>query len=653
MNADEKKFIKAVVRRVHPDLFAAHPFERNRNSESLKLLNNYVDELTRGGFTSSASVEFWVKEDGGLLTKIQAELPAYGSLGPLFYAFGLISSEELRSGIGTYERGEDNRSFLHWLSETVAEAVRTADQHELLKKDIRGLRASIEDRFTLAAIQVGGEFAVSTAEQKRQIEALKVLDTCLMALCADLPLMFEGLNIRLYHPYSCPFDTYEFLDDDGGFNTRTGLMQSYVADDGCLHIVADRAHIQEAVISLDLERARILTRLSLFWVRRVRDLTPPLKELLGVDHVWCDSRTEQSSQKFVLWAGSILEHRYDFEAALYGQRFSFSVLVHSDTSSPMVDFLSSSSVLQVRSDCPPARLLEFMCSESGDAANQAAQAVQCTNAEEEELLERVRAALNAKHVIRVCSSYEQDKVMQAAHRLLENADAIRAAVDLSGASIAIDDCYELWDSGFISIPYDFRVQELQPELQKLLGSHAPSDCAHTHPSQDGRDRADDPEDLPGGSHLHEGHHSAAAEAHHVAMEAAYRYAEGLDQQGGVFRPAATDGMGAGPMHGSAAASAQYDDHILRDVGSFATHAAAGSPAQSGYSGSEFDKEYDPYGTYEPDPQIDVHSLGASKSSSGRRGFSTHGAYNQSPGRVVGYATILARQRVIILGPVIL
>ena len=27
----------------------------------------------------------------------------------------------------------------------------------------------------------------------------------------------------------------------------------------------------------------------------------------------------------------------------------------------------------------------------------------------------------------------------------------------AGASIAIDDCYELWESGFISIPYNFQV----------------------------------------------------------------------------------------------------------------------------------------------------------------------------------------------------
>lgn len=35
--------------------------------------------------------------------------------------------------------------------------------------------------------QVGGEFAVSTAEQRRQLQALKTLDTCLAALTAAAP----------------------------------------------------------------------------------------------------------------------------------------------------------------------------------------------------------------------------------------------------------------------------------------------------------------------------------------------------------------------------------------------------------------------------------------------------------------------------------
>ena len=58
MEIDERKFVRAVVRRVHPDLFTAYPQERLRNSESLKarpstkgfvltedLITAYGDEL--------------------------------------------------------------------------------------------------------------------------------------------------------------------------------------------------------------------------------------------------------------------------------------------------------------------------------------------------------------------------------------------------------------------------------------------------------------------------------------------------------------------------------------------------------------------------------------------------------------------------------
>jgi hypothetical protein len=59
-------------------------------------------------------------------------------------------------------------------------------------------------------------------------------------------------------------------------STRLSVcLQSYVADDGCLHIVAERSSIREAVSSLDLGRAALLTRLSLFWVRRVRWVRAP------------------------------------------------------------------------------------------------------------------------------------------------------------------------------------------------------------------------------------------------------------------------------------------------------------------------------------------------------------------------------------------
>ena len=43
---------------------------------------------------------------------------------------------------------------------------------------------------------------------------------------------------------------------------------------------------------------------------------------------------------------------------------------------------------QVRSDCPPPRLLAFLVGEAGAAANEAAEAVAMSKAEEEALLEQ-------------------------------------------------------------------------------------------------------------------------------------------------------------------------------------------------------------------------------------------------------------------------
>lgn len=66
---------------------------------SPQALNSYVEQVARGITPRSTSVEFWVK-DGEHLTRIDAQLPSTGSLGPLFFAFGLISQEELQAGKG-------------------------------------------------------------------------------------------------------------------------------------------------------------------------------------------------------------------------------------------------------------------------------------------------------------------------------------------------------------------------------------------------------------------------------------------------------------------------------------------------------------------------------------------------------------------------
>lgn len=59
------------------------------------------------------------------------------------------------------------------------------------------------------------------------------------------------------------------------------------------------------------------------------------------------------------------------------------------------------------------------------------------------LATQVRAAFGAKHVIRVCSSEHKASALAAADRLLSHAERIRAQVDLTNASIAIDDCYQV------------------------------------------------------------------------------------------------------------------------------------------------------------------------------------------------------------------
>lgn len=51
-------------------------------------------------------------------------------------------------------------------------------------------------------------------------------------------------------------------------------------------------------------------QVSFFWLKRVRDLTPAVTQLLGVRSVWCDTKTEHNSQKFVIWAGYLLEKKW-------------------------------------------------------------------------------------------------------------------------------------------------------------------------------------------------------------------------------------------------------------------------------------------------------------------------------------------------------
>ncbi|KAK9858382.1 hypothetical protein WJX84_005474 [Apatococcus fuscideae] len=477
MDSAQKQLLRAVLRQVHPDLFVGFPVEREQNSEALKVLNNYLDQLSASTCSASSYVTFWVKVPHNTgCQKVDAQLPAFGSLGPLFFAFGLISQEDLRNGSGRLAGGgDDKRSFVGWLGEAVAQALEAAEQHTGRQQAIRALSSSIKERFQLSDIQLGGEFAVTSSEQVRQLEALARLQAGLEAVTAEDASRFSSMVIRLYHPDSSPFDpfgTAAELESSSSFDT--GQIQSHLADDGVFHVVAEPDEVAQTLAALDLSRARILRSLATFWGFRVQELSPALSQLLGVEDVFCDSRSQEAAQQFVMWAGQVLQHRDQLGLRSAEAAHAFSLLIHTDQSAAMIDLVSSSSLVQVRSDCPVPQLLDFLASESSNSASRAAQAEFESKEAEARLLEQVREALGASQVVRLCPSWDSHKVVEAAHRLLQHAPSIRASVDLSGARLAIDDCYELWESGFISIPHHFRIQDLQPQLQRFLSGSTPS-----------------------------------------------------------------------------------------------------------------------------------------------------------------------------------
>ena len=82
-------------------------------------------------------------------------------------------------------------------------------------------------------------------------------------------------------------------------------------------------------------------------------------------------------------------------------------------------------------------------------------------------LTRVRRALKARQVIRVSS--EDDAAWKGAcARLVENSEYILDNVDMKGIFLAIDDQYEVWDTGAVSIPHDFTLEALVKNLRKAL-----------------------------------------------------------------------------------------------------------------------------------------------------------------------------------------
>ncbi len=72
--------------------------------------------MSKGRRPRPIRLEFFVRE-GPALRKIEAQLSSSGSLGPLFFAFGLISPDELSASDGVSSASDTN--FLGWLRDQV------------------------------------------------------------------------------------------------------------------------------------------------------------------------------------------------------------------------------------------------------------------------------------------------------------------------------------------------------------------------------------------------------------------------------------------------------------------------------------------------------------------------------------------------------
>ncbi|KAL3142186.1 hypothetical protein ABBQ38_002537 [Trebouxia sp. C0009 RCD-2024] len=351
--------------------------------------------------------------------------------------------------------------FLQWLSTTVAKAAKSAEEHELLRATSESLTASIEHQFKLSHVVGSSSYAQSTVEQAQHVEALKALHACLTDVCQDEPDKLEGLSMYLHQD-----------------STADSHTQTHVAEDGGLVLLAGSGPaMKQDLLRLDLEQARLLACLSDSWRQQVNEATALLQDMLQVEDVWFLSQGHQASQEFVQWAGKVLQHRETYQTALQAQQHAFKVLVHQDHLAPALEFVDSFGALQVTTECRPQQLLEYLQGEAATAASAAAVNQDRAKAEEDRLLEAARMALGVQHIIRICSRKDHPSVTAPLQRLIQHGPTVRQAADLSGITIAIDDRYEVWGSGIISIPWNFRMQDLKPQLLKLLGPAAASEAA--------------------------------------------------------------------------------------------------------------------------------------------------------------------------------
>ena len=76
-------------------------------------------------------------------------------------------------------------------------------------------------------VQLSGEFAVTSAEQVRQLEALKRLEQGLLVTTQDDADRFRNLVIRLHHPDSI-FDPFGNTAEEGSAQTSSHVQVTHL-----------------------------------------------------------------------------------------------------------------------------------------------------------------------------------------------------------------------------------------------------------------------------------------------------------------------------------------------------------------------------------------------------------------------------------------
>mmetsp|Transcript_13528 Transcript_13528/g.34022 ORF Transcript_13528/g.34022 Transcript_13528/m.34022 type:complete len:545 (-) Transcript_13528:163-1797(-) len=461
LSQEDKRCVRAVIRQIHPDKFSQHPEQQAVNSESLKVLNAFLERCIDGEIVRSSRLQFWTIDDSSELKRVCVEISGPDSLYALFDSFGVEHSGKKGSFRTSHYGSQD---FVTYLKQKVSEADALSRRFQSLSSSATQFRADLIKEHGLQDLRFQDVIRDSCSNVVWQISALQLLSDCLESLDEADRLTFTNQRIVLHRTRKRP-------------SSKSLSQHSQVLQGSEIHLVVNRT-LKSQLRKIDAKLLGNLSRLNAYWTKRIKHLVPAAKSVLNVrsilgDFVYSGDGCGESSslESAVLWTGKVLRASKAFRFAFENQdEFSYSILVHSDHSTPFIEMGKSGTMLQVRSDCPPSALLAFMCSPESRAFNREVGVIEARRSEEAFHLQKVKKALKAKQVIRVCSfeGGELSPFYDACERLIVHAKDIARHVDLKGVSLAIDDCYELWESGFISIPYDFEVETLCANLQKSL-----------------------------------------------------------------------------------------------------------------------------------------------------------------------------------------